>query len=843
MSFVALCCVADARGQLIWTGGGADDNWSTPANWGGGVAPVSGPNLVVRFGADAKPHAIADGDQPWVLNRLEFFPWPSASGPVSFNLSGRRLSFQGSAPAIEVGTWVNRNVANDIEIAQGELSIRGPITITGAISGGGGLNVSSEVMLSNSNSYAGVTRVSGSTDRGLTVTHPQALGATSSGTVVAWGSSLELRGGITVAAEPLALDSGAALLGGGGSNTWTGSVTLLASRAAIMSRNIGDRLSLTGAVEGSGGSLTFSGDGDTLVSGSITNLMSYGITKNGSGTLTLSGTSSAIYGAYVESGTLHLAKAGALPTNTHVQLNPWTGSAVTTPTATLRIGEPMTLGGISSQSTSGTPIIDLTASDLTVDHTYFCSFAGRILGAGSMIKRGSGTWQVALIDDYLGALVVSDGALRIRSDASLGPVPIGPRTQITLDGGVLEVLDDSSVALHANRTVELTERGGVVQSQLTATNVFSIGGRVTGPGRLTKRGFAPVALSYPANDYSGGTTIESGVLQFDHPGAIGGTGGNVLIGIYAIATTSYELDQTLLDRIDPASVGVVALSGPSDSLLDFDTPRLKHVFLGAVGRQAFHGTIRGFEDIVRLTGAWGDLTLHAPQALAGTRFLEVGSGLGGTVFIANDNAFPGTTLIQGGSLWIGNFAFNCNEVAVRQQATLRMWQTELTAGTLVIEKGAVLDGCGTINAEVINHGTIIASCGELRFTAPLTSYGQITVKGDATLTSTAAVTNHGVVDLITSRNATLPDGFVNHGRIIGFGEVKVQSTEKMRNVFQMRVESLTGHRYWMQRSLSLSAPVWEYVGYPRDGVTGQDVYLFDMYVNGPQAFYRVVVDP
>lgn len=764
----------------------------------------------------------------------------------AFTLSGHQLSFAGSAPAIQSWDSVyfhDQTITNDIELPQGQLAVDGRVALAGTISGAGGVEVSSQVTLSRANSYAGVTRVGGvSAVQGvLRMTHPQALGSPVSGTVVARGSTLELRGGITVADEPLSTDGGA-LVNGTGNNVWASDITV-GSHGSIESRLPGNLFTVSGAVKGSGGSLAVGGDGDIVVSGPITNVRWPALTKKGNGTVTLSGTNVAVPNVEVIGGTLVVGHAAALPSDVAVQLAPWTGSMSQT-TATLRIAEDTTIRGISSQSTSGTPILDLSLANLTVDHSYFFSFAGRILGTRSVIKRGFGTWQVALVDDYLGAFVISEGALRIGADTTLGAVPAAPRRQIALDGGLLEVLHDSSVALHANRTIELTGRGGVVQSHLAAPNLFSIGGRLTGPGRLTKRGFAPVALSHPANDYSGGTTIESGVLQFDHPGAMGGSGGNVLIARHALATTSYELDQALLDRVDPASEGTVALSGPSDSLLDFHTPGLKHVFLGAIGRQAFHGAIRGFEDIVRLTGGWGDLTLHAPQALAGTRYLEVGGPLDGIVFIANDNAFPGTTSIKDGStLWIVDVAFSCNEVAVRQHSTLRLWQTQLTAGTVLIEKGAVLDGCGTISAEVINHGTIIASCDELRFTAPLTNYGQITVKGDARLTSTAAVTNHGVVDLLTSRNATLPDGFVNHGRIIAFGEVKVQSTEKIGDVFQMRIESLSGHRYWMQRSRSLSAPAWEYVGYPRDGVTGQDLYLFDHYATGPQAFYRVIIDP
>lgn len=843
IALLAGSSIAGAYAQVVWTGNGADNNWSTPANWQNGIAPTPGMTTLLRFEGFEVPErraAVVDRDSPWVLNGLTF--------ATNFSLSGNQLSFQGTAPSIVAfmsnGTPV---IANDIAIPQGQLSLSGIITLTGEVSGGGGLDVTHAVTLKNANSYTGVTRVGLVRRSTLTVTHPQALGSVASGTTVAWGSALELRGGITVAGEPLSLNGdgwGSGLVNGAGNNTWSGDITL-GERGALASYTAGDRLTVTGAVIGGGGSLSFDGEGDIEVTGSITNLAGFGISKSGKGTVTLSGSNTGFSTVGVRGGALVLASAGALPADAYVTLSASANTSYPAVAGTLRVLQDSVIGGLSGSTGDPTSVLDLTSANLIVNSTAYSSgFVGRLVGSGSLIKQGPGTFSFQTAADYSAQLIVEAGVLRMGFEGAFGPVTGQEREVVTLNGGALQAYNPYiPVSVHPSHVIRLGERGGALESQLPASNIFVVGGRLTGPGRLTKRGHATVALSNPANDYSGGTTIESGVLRFDHPGAIGGTGGNVLIGSSATATTAYELDQTLLDRIDPASAGMVALSGPSGRLLDFDTPGLKYVFLGAIGNQAFHGAIRGFEDIVRLTGARGSLTLTGPQALAGTRFLEVGNVPDGWVAIANDNVFPGTAWVRAGTLWIGSFTFSCNEVAVRQGAALRLWQTQLTAGTIVIDEGAVLEGCGTITAEVINHGTIIASCGELRFTAPLTNYGQITLRGDATLASTAAVTNHGLVDLLTSRNATLPEGFVNHGRIIGFGEVKIHSTEKIKSVFQMRVESISGHRYWMQRSLSLSSPVWENVGWSRDGITGQDIYLFENTAPASQAFYRIVVDP
>src|SRR5262249_34665214 len=46
---------------VVWTGLGADANWTTPGNWGGGAAPLAGDTLVFGAGAAQK---TANNDFP-----------------------------------------------------------------------------------------------------------------------------------------------------------------------------------------------------------------------------------------------------------------------------------------------------------------------------------------------------------------------------------------------------------------------------------------------------------------------------------------------------------------------------------------------------------------------------------------------------------------------------------------------------------------------------------------------------------------------------------------------------------------------------------------------------------
>lgn len=80
---------ATAFGQTIWSGGGADNLWSTGANWQGGDAPVSSATTDVQFDAVGTTPVGSYVDSPYTLRLLKF-----NSG--SFVLGGEEISLHGT---------------------------------------------------------------------------------------------------------------------------------------------------------------------------------------------------------------------------------------------------------------------------------------------------------------------------------------------------------------------------------------------------------------------------------------------------------------------------------------------------------------------------------------------------------------------------------------------------------------------------------------------------------------------------------------------------------------------------------------------------------------------------
>ncbi|KAL8971230.1 MAG: hypothetical protein Q9197_003381, partial [Variospora fuerteventurae] len=201
-----------------WTGLGADNNWTTAANWD--VAPVANDDLVFPDIADSARHtAVNDfaADTPFGSIRI---------GEAGYTLSGNALSEPGGLFAdygagtstINIATNLSSSFPNTVSVQAG-----GTLVLGGALSGANGINKIGEglALFAQSNSYTGATTVNAGT---LAIASSSALGssAAGNGTTVLAGATLEIRGTINTS-EPVSLagtgvgDAGA-LFNGAGNN-------------------------------------------------------------------------------------------------------------------------------------------------------------------------------------------------------------------------------------------------------------------------------------------------------------------------------------------------------------------------------------------------------------------------------------------------------------------------------------------------------------------------------------------------------------------------------------------------------------------------------------------------
>ncbi len=235
-----------------WDGGGADDNWTTAANWEGDVAPSVGADLFFTPGA-ARRASVNDFAPNTVFGGIYL------SGS-NYSLSGNTIDLAGGIESTATGNSLNFGIRQTSthrisQLVEGTLTIRGSIDLNGfdltasakgvlqfdgSIKGAGGLVTSGEIVLNSVNSYSGLTTVSSGT---LRVGNGSALGSAASGTLILGGASLQLENDITVADEPL---SGQLLtLISQGNNAWNGLINV---PGWLYLRSLG-RLQINGRIE------------------------------------------------------------------------------------------------------------------------------------------------------------------------------------------------------------------------------------------------------------------------------------------------------------------------------------------------------------------------------------------------------------------------------------------------------------------------------------------------------------------------------------------------------------------------------------------------------------------
>ena len=317
--------------------------------------------------------------------------------------------------------------------------------------------------LNASNTYSGATSI---TAGRIQLTNGSGLGSTAAGTTVASGAQLLLNN-VTVGNEALTI-SGTGLASGSstagavrslGNNTYQGKVTL-AANATIFS---GSGTSLTldvasgDAVDLSNSTLTIDGAGTNRINDAIVG--TGGITKVGSGTLTLSGNNNYSGATVIGLGTLQLGDGG-------------------------------TSGSLSSSSAitnNGT---------LAINRSDEMTISNNISGTGSFTKSGAGKLILSGTNTYTGLTTVSAGTLAVNgsvagamsvvSGATLqGSGTIGGNTTVSGNlnpgnsPGLLTFANSLTLdSTSATTTMEITGIGerGVAYDAVNVTNALTYGG-------------------------------------------------------------------------------------------------------------------------------------------------------------------------------------------------------------------------------------------------------------------------------------------------------------------------------------------------------------------------------
>ncbi len=208
----------------------------------------------------------------------------SATGSATIGIAvDSRAVTAGTTGAAELFLQTS-NAANTVTVNSTITNNAGAGAVAVTVSGPG------RVVLAGTNTFTGaVTILSGA----LEVQNSSGLGTTAGGVTVNSGGALELSNGVTIGAEALTLNgtgtgTAGALRNISGNNSYGGTITV--NCTSTIGSTAGT-LTLGGAINAGGNSFTFSGVGNFIVNGIITqgSTANPTITKNGTGTLTLNG--------------------------------------------------------------------------------------------------------------------------------------------------------------------------------------------------------------------------------------------------------------------------------------------------------------------------------------------------------------------------------------------------------------------------------------------------------------------------------------------------------------------------------------------------------------------------
>ncbi len=543
----------------------------------------------------------------------------------------------------------------------------------------------------------------------------------------------------------ITFDAGADAFALGGNNiTWSWSTT-----AGVITNNSSNVQTINFGMA-MPSARSFAGTEDIVAAGVLSG--AGGVTKTGTGTLTLSGANTYSGPTRIQEGTLKLGAHDSLPSAT------WLPMGTGTQNATFDLaGFNQTIGTLESIGTGSHVITNtgLNASTLTVTMNSGQTFSGQITNGAnalSLVKAGTHTLTLTGASTYTGTTTVSAGALRISHGSALGTTAGGTTVS---SGARLELAGGITVAGEA---ITISGTGGnfigALQSQSGANTwagAVTLGAdhaRIGADGAGQTLTLSGVIDDGPntytlgiRNAAGGGTTILSGANTY---------GGNtdVIVGLLRIAGGDNRLPTGTVLRIgNDSNTGTATfdLNGFNQQvagLTDVGTSMARTVTNSAAAlstltvnnasNYTYGGTATG--NLALAKGGAGMLTLTGGNTYTGTTTisagtLQVGSG-GGTGTLGSGNVVNNAALVvnRTGTLTLDQAISGTGSISKQGGGTLVLSGNNTYSGTTTISEGRLTiahdNALGTTaGGTTVAGGATLALQGGITVAEPITSIG------------------------------------------------------------------------------------------------------------------------
>lgn len=279
--------------------------------------------------------------------------------------------------------------------------------------------------------------------------------------------------------------------GGGGSITLTNGITNSSANTQTLNINgitlggaqtfnaLSNNLVFTSTnnITNAGFLLTIAGSSNTIVESVISG--SGGLTKTGTGTLTLSNANTYTGGTLLNEGALRLANASAGGSGAITQSNGLSTLIIDTTGTVTNAMSIFTLRSWQTVTLSGAKTLN-SATSYDVTNATTTTESGVLTGAGGITKIGAGTLALAASNNFTGAVVISNGVLNLNSASGFAA---GAATSVSVFTGATLLISQNSLTqqgdAQVNNAASVTLSGGTITLAGSATPITEVFGNLT----------------------------------------------------------------------------------------------------------------------------------------------------------------------------------------------------------------------------------------------------------------------------------------------------------------------------------------------------------------------------
>lgn len=300
----------------------------------------------------------------------------------------------------------------------------------------------------------------------------------------------------------------------------------------------------------------------------------------------------------------------------------------------------------------------------------------KYVGFDGYKKTGTGTWTLTGATAEKTPWTIEQGTLVVSQNGSLGSID----SALTLNGGTLQ--STSGLSLE-ERDIVIGGNGGTIDN---SNGWMSIGGEITGTGKLVKEGGGGLYLGSDSS-FSGDFEVKEGILHFSE----GSVKSDIILNGGDLNISRSNSDLLLDNHI--SGTGNVSKAGTATVVVTADNTYTGTTTINGGTLQIGNGGTTGSIDATSgvTVGANGTFAFNRSDDITFDRVIS-GSGIvrqtnSNLINLTGDSsAFTGTTFVEAGTLAVNGSL----------------------GGAIDVETGADLIGTGTVGATLFRDGAFVA---------------------------------------------------------------------------------------------------------------------------------------